>query len=90
MGLLPWSKDPLQAFALLVFLPPISGPMPVVMSAASGWNILFPALVLAVGHSLPSLFSWSSENTWDGGVVRRSRGKTMLVVCPLSKTLMWW
>lgn len=83
MGLLPWSKDPLQAFALLVFLPPISGPMPVVMSAASGWNILFPALVLAVGHSLPSLFSWSSENTWDGGVVRQRVEEKLCWLCVL-------
>lgn len=47
------SLGSLQAFALPAVLPPVPGPMPVVMSAASGWNVLFPALVLAVGHNLP-------------------------------------
>lgn len=69
---------------LRVFLPPIPGLMPVVMSAASGWNILFPALVLAVGHSLPSLFSWRSENTWDGGVVSQGVEEKLYVGCCVS------
>lgn len=56
--------------------------MPVVMSAALGWNILFPALVLAVGHSLPFLLSWRSENTWDGGVVRQGAEECWLLCVP--------
>lgn len=82
-----WHKDPFR-FLLSAFLPPIPGPMPVVMSAASCWNILFPVLllVLAVGHSLP--FSPGAWKILGMGVWLGSRGKSymLVVMCPLPKT----
>lgn len=74
------AQRPLQVFALPAFLPPVPGPMPVVMSASSCWNILFPVLVLAVGHSLP--FSPGARKILGMGVWldREERKNYMLVV----------